>query len=246
MNVIDTQKIAELVNSMHLPAGLGDEQNACSIAAINLALSGKLTDEIPDCMSEVIGRWIIATQDAMPDEMRNSAEWKRLLPLAAGTGRAHEKERLDVLLDHLWTVALPPVQSIADEKGFGAAWRNMLTKKNRPAATAAAAWAEAAAREATAAAAEAATWAAAAEAAEAAAAAEAAEAGAAAVAAAVAATWAAVAGAAEAVAAAEAAEAEAAREATAAVATWKTLNPCGLLERLIAAGEKTAWAVPPG
>ena len=140
--VIDTAKITEVVNRMHLPAGLGDKENACSIAAINLALTGELTDEIPDCMSEVIGNWIIITQDAMPDEMRNSAEWKRLLPLAAGTGRAHEKERLAVLLDHMWTVALPLFQPIADAQGFGDAWRVMLKEKTSDAAkAAAAAWA---------------------------------------------------------------------------------------------------------
>jgi len=67
------QAIAAKLASMHLPSGLGDEEAACSIAAINLALSGKLTDEIPDCMSEVIGKWIIRIQDSMPDDMRNSA-----------------------------------------------------------------------------------------------------------------------------------------------------------------------------
>jgi hypothetical protein len=72
---------------MTLPSGLGTEESACSIAAINLALTGELTDDIPDCMSEVIGRWIIPTQDAMPAELRNSPRWKSLLPLAAGTGQ---------------------------------------------------------------------------------------------------------------------------------------------------------------
>jgi hypothetical protein len=144
MNTIDMQKIADLVNRMHLPRGLGDKENACSIAAINLALTGELTDDIPACMSEVIGRWIIITQDLVPDDMRNSVEWKRLLPLAAGTGRDHEKERLNVLLNHMWTVALPLLQPTANARGFGTEWRTMLKEKTGSAAekaAEAAAWA---------------------------------------------------------------------------------------------------------
>jgi hypothetical protein len=222
MNTIDTQKIAEVVNRMHLPIGLGDKENACSIAAINLALTGELTDKIPDCMSGVIGRWIISTQDAMPDAMRNSPEWKRLLPLAAGTGREHEKERIDLLLNHMWTVALPLIQPVADAHGFGDEWRAMLAEKSKSAAMAAAAEAaEAAEAEAAEAAAEAAV-AAEAEAEAARAAAEAAAE------AARAAVWAAAAWAA----------AEAAGWAAAEAAGWETLNPCQLLADLIAAGGK--------
>lgn len=35
----------------------GAKHEACSIAAINLALSGHLTDDIPECMLPVISRW---------------------------------------------------------------------------------------------------------------------------------------------------------------------------------------------
>ncbi|MGL5733857.1 MAG: hypothetical protein ACRCYS_03230, partial [Beijerinckiaceae bacterium] len=58
--------IAATVARMTLSQGLGDKDNACSVAAINLALSGTLSDDIPACMSRVIGRWIIRTQDSMP------------------------------------------------------------------------------------------------------------------------------------------------------------------------------------
>ena len=165
MNPVDTQKIADVVNRMHLPSGLGTVENACSIAAINLALTGELTDDIPACMSEVIGRWILVTQDAMPDAMRNSAEWKSLLPLAAGTGRDYEKQRLALILDHMWSVALPLVQPIADAHGYGHQWREMCEKRTvaeaaeAAEAARAAAWAAEAA-EAAAWAAEAAAWAA--------------------------------------------------------------------------------------
>jgi len=128
------QRIADLLSTMILPAGLGNEENACSIAAINLALTGRLTDEVPDCMSEVIGRWIMATQDSMPAEMRNSLEWKRLLPLAAGTGRKCESERVALIVQWMWETVLPTIQPFADENGFGTEWRVMLQQRTTPAA----------------------------------------------------------------------------------------------------------------
>jgi hypothetical protein len=196
--------IAKKLAGMHLSSGLGDEHSACSIAAINLALYGRLTDEIPGCMSEVIGRWVIVVQDAMPGALRNSARWKSLLPLAAGTGREQEQERLDIILDWMWDIVLPSLQPLADQHGFGAQWQKMTTERTAESANAAANAAAGVAR---------ATWAA-----EEAARAEV-EAARAEVEAAVAATtwvtaW-----------AAEAAEAEA--------EAWENFDPCELLERLI-------------
>jgi hypothetical protein len=143
------QSIAEKLANMTLPSGLGDEESACSIAAINLALTGKLTDDIPPCMSEVAGKWIISVQDAMPSDMRNSERWKQLLPLAAGTGRHKEKKRLQIILDWMWGTVLPALQPLADKHGFGRDWQTMTTERTEDAARAAA-WpaAEAAAREA--------------------------------------------------------------------------------------------------
>jgi hypothetical protein len=135
-----TAAIAAKLEGMTLPSGLGDEHAACSIAAINLALTGRLTDKIPPCMSAVIGQWIIGVQDAMPHDMRNSARWKSLLPLAAGTGRDHEQERLALLLDWMWGTVLPSAQPIADQNGFGGEWLTMITKRTARAA-AEAAWA---------------------------------------------------------------------------------------------------------
>jgi hypothetical protein len=128
--------IAEKLASMHLPSGLGDEHSACSVAAINLALSGEMTDQIPDCMSEVIGRWIIVVQDAMPDDVRNSDRWKSLLPLAAGTGRDREQARLDIILDWMWGTVLPSFQPLANEQGFGDQWRKMTTERTAESARA--------------------------------------------------------------------------------------------------------------
>ena len=66
MSTITTEQqtaIADFLKGRRIP---------CSVAAINLALFGRLTDHVPPCMSLVVGRWIIRIQDAMPDTMRNS------------------------------------------------------------------------------------------------------------------------------------------------------------------------------
>lgn len=138
--------IAAFVGSHHIPSGLGTREEACSIAAINLALTGELTDGVPACMSLVIGRWIIHLQDAMPEAMRNGTEWKSLLPYAAGTGRDHEREkaRFALLMEWMWETVLPIMQSAADINGFGKAWRRMCEEKTGTSARYAAGAADAA------------------------------------------------------------------------------------------------------
>ena len=121
----------------HIPTGLGTEDAACSVGAINLALTGELSDDIPGCMSRVIGHWIVVTQDKMPDELRNSEGWRALLPLAAGTGREREAARLRVVMNWMWSV-LARAQPVADEHGFGGAWRAMCEQRTKDAARAAA------------------------------------------------------------------------------------------------------------
>ena len=123
-----------------LTVGVGTKESACTVAAINLALTGRLTDDIPECMSPVIGRWIIRIQDAMPHNLRNSDEWRALIPLAAGTGRdpETEKARLDIILDWMFGTVLVTLQPLADENGYGEAWQNMTTKRTAAAADAAA------------------------------------------------------------------------------------------------------------
>ena len=142
-----------------IPKGLGTRKAASSIAAINLSLTGKLSDDIPECMSEVIGAWILYIQDGIPDDLRNSSQWKELLPLAAGTGREQEQERADIILDWLWGTVLPYVQPLADKGGFGSEWQAMCNDRTEEAAWAARAAAEAARATEAALAARAAVWA---------------------------------------------------------------------------------------
>ena len=201
----------------NIPVGLGDELHACSMARINLALDRGLTDTIPDCMSPVIGRWMIAIQDAMPEVMRNSMGWRMAAADAAGTGREHEAERLALMLDWMWGTVLPELRPLADAQGFGVEWLAMTTERTKEAA-AAVAEAAAAFAEAAAAAAEAA--------AEAAAAVAQADAVAAA----------------ESVAEAAAAAAESVAEAAAAFAeadadAWTKFNPIELLQKLNGVGQ---------
>ena len=91
-----------LATMPHLAVGVGTVEQACSIAALNLGLTGTLTDTVPDCMSRVIGSWIIGVQDRMPDTIRDSAAWRELLVLSAGTGRGYEAERLALALSWMW------------------------------------------------------------------------------------------------------------------------------------------------
>ena len=108
-----------------LSIGGGPEEPACSLVAINLALTGRPSRAIPDCMSAAIGYWIICIQTEMPGEIRNGRAWKDLLPRAAATGRDREPQRLIVLLDCVWNTVFPLLQGLADRKGFGDEWRRM-------------------------------------------------------------------------------------------------------------------------
>ena len=88
-----------------------------------------MTADIPESMSEVIGNWWLA-MDFLPVDIRTGAEWKALLPQAAGTGRWAEPERLACILDWMWKVVLPSLQPIADAQGFGGKmWRMMCTDR---------------------------------------------------------------------------------------------------------------------
>ncbi|MEO0343008.1 MAG: hypothetical protein AAF198_06180 [Pseudomonadota bacterium] len=129
-----SSKLKSYLSAITIPSGLGTKEAACSIAAINLAISGELSDKVPDCMSLALGKATIVLQDSMPSEMRNSPRYKELLPQMAGTGRDYEGERANVLLDWMWGVVLPSLQNLADQNGLGAEWEKMCKERSQAAA----------------------------------------------------------------------------------------------------------------
>jgi hypothetical protein len=84
-------KLEQYLATHILPKGLGTKESACSIAAINLAISGILTDRIPDCMSDVLGKATIRLQDAMPEKCETACDTRhccqKWLALDANTNR---------------------------------------------------------------------------------------------------------------------------------------------------------------
>jgi hypothetical protein len=131
----DREKVSRFLSTVSLSEGVGVVESPCSIAAINLALTGVLNDERPPCMSPIIHRFIMEVQDAAGPEMRNSKEWKALLPWAAGSldEEEIEQERLLVIRDWMWDVVLPKVRPPERLKG---AWATMLQGRSQEAARA--------------------------------------------------------------------------------------------------------------
>jgi len=117
-----------------LVVGKGTEATPCSMSAINLVLTGELTDDIPLCMNYVLGKWIINVQDMMPHAVRNSDEWKGALPLAPRVSRLREEEVQGALIQWLWERVLPVAQEEADACGAGDLWKEMVTAKTVAAA----------------------------------------------------------------------------------------------------------------
>jgi hypothetical protein len=104
----DREKVSRFLSKTKLCQGFGTAASPCSIIAINFALTGDIGDSRPSCMSPVIHRFIIEAQDSAGDEMRNSKEWKTLLPWAAGSLDEDEieLERLGLVRDWLWDTVL--------------------------------------------------------------------------------------------------------------------------------------------
>ena len=135
---------AVLADMPHLAVGVGSRDSACTVAVINLALTGEVTDDCPDCMSPVLHRAVIVLQDAMPAELRDSASYRALVHLMAGTADGRDDARLAILQDWMWTVVLPTHQAEADRLGYGDAWEQMCSLRTYVAAKDASAAAEAA------------------------------------------------------------------------------------------------------
>ena len=136
-------KLVNYLKTHSLHTGKGTAQAPCSVQAINIALHGKPIEKVPECMSHTIGTWIVIAQDSMPYDIRNSQEWKELLPLAAGTGRDLERERIKIIMEWMWDKALvqildaPHIQN-SNRQDFMDSWKRMLNERTRESAQAAA------------------------------------------------------------------------------------------------------------
>jgi hypothetical protein len=128
---------ADLLNpNLHLVSGVGDagtpgEGECCTIAEIMLRLTGHLGDGPHPCVSEVIRKWVMSVQDAMPDSVRNSVEWRSAAGGIAGSATTPEAERIrcDMIMEWMWG-------RLADEAVLSAvpavarpAWEQMLTER---------------------------------------------------------------------------------------------------------------------
>lgn len=108
------------------------------MAEINLVLTGELDDGPHPCVSEVIRRWVIGVQDAMPDSVRNSAAWREAAIGIAGSVSTEnvERARVDLLLTWMWEALADPSVLAAVPEGARPAWSAMLSLRTAEAATA--------------------------------------------------------------------------------------------------------------
>lgn len=135
----DRDAIRATLQDVTLVHGVGnlDAHTACTIAAVNLALTGELRDDDPaDCISPVIRRWVIGVQDSMPEAMLAEDAWRDLIPWIAGTRSTSDVEqaRLALILDWMWD-RLAAIRDVVPESARDA-WDRMLAERTS-AATAA-------------------------------------------------------------------------------------------------------------
>lgn len=144
---IDAATIARVREALLSPdltigfgVGSGDtpgQGTACTIAEIKLVLTGVLDDDPHPCISEVIRRWVVRVQDAMPFSTRNSLTWREAAVGIAGsaTGVDIEIKRRDLVVDWMWErLADVAVVSLIAAKERPA-WDRMLTERTYDAAT---------------------------------------------------------------------------------------------------------------
>lgn len=102
----------------NITAKLGNEKACCSVASINLALKGRLDDEQPDMMSDVIYAWIRPIQDAMPDALRNAPAWRNAIANAAYTRDSLDGDRYQVLKQWIWDDVMPLLRPLTQHATF--------------------------------------------------------------------------------------------------------------------------------
>ena len=156
MDLTDTQLTAVREafenEDARLVHGVGESTTErCTIAAINIALTGKLTDKAHPCVSEVIRQWVIRVQDAMPVEMLNEPQWRQAAIGIAGSAAPPEVEqrRVELTVEWMWDRLADPAVLAAVPVSARGMWDRMLAERTADAARAAYAAAYAAADAAT-------------------------------------------------------------------------------------------------
>ena len=119
-------KLQEIIDRTdYIPSGLGTDENPCTIAMIHIAYNGELSDEVLECTSDVIAMFAMRIQDLMSWGLRNSKEWREIIPLIPATGKDMEQERLAVLRNWIFEEILPLVDEKAAADGHIAEWLKM-------------------------------------------------------------------------------------------------------------------------
>lgn len=82
------QRVADFLKTIPvLSKDLGTPSCPCSIGAVNIALTGRLTDHTPPGVDSLLSCLTVQMQDSCPATIcRESEDWRRLLPLLVGTG----------------------------------------------------------------------------------------------------------------------------------------------------------------
>lgn len=99
---------AWLAEHPQLSEGQGSGDRLCSIAALNMAVTGRLSDARPTCVARSLYDWVIAVQDAMPEAIRQSPAWAEQLPRLIGSAYPSgvyvvaEHRRIRACHDFMW------------------------------------------------------------------------------------------------------------------------------------------------
>lgn len=132
-------RAALLDETFRLGMGVGTlTGERCTMAAINLILTGKLNDAPHPCVSEVIRRWVMRVQDVIPGRIRNSLAWRTAAVDIAGsaTTRAAELARAQMLVAWMWDRLADPGVLASVPADVRPAWDVMLCERTAAAATA--------------------------------------------------------------------------------------------------------------
>lgn len=122
------------LKDLRLVAGVGNLKagEACTESALQLALTGKLTDDRHPCVDPLIHKWVMNVQDRLDNATLNGP-WKDIAPMVVGT--IDVPDSLNRIMTTMWD-ALSEM-TFASAK-VNVAWKDMLTARTATACKAAA------------------------------------------------------------------------------------------------------------